>query len=65
MQDAMAALTNTLLTLQGNGDYEGTKILMDEKGVVPADLQSALDRLSKAGIPVDIVFEQGVAQLDL
>ena len=65
MQGAMAALTNTLLTLQGNGDYEGTKTLMDEKGVVPADLQSALDRLSKAGIPVDIVFEQGVAQLDL
>ncbi|MFK7885764.1 MAG: Zn-dependent hydrolase [Gammaproteobacteria bacterium] len=65
MQEAMAALTNTLLTLQGNGDYAGTKTLMDEKGIVPADLQNALDRLSKAGIPVDIVFEQGVDQLAL
>ncbi len=65
MQVAMAALTETLLTLQGNGDYEGTKKLMDEKGIVPADLQSALDRLASAGIPVDIVFEQGLAQLEL
>ena len=65
MQVAMAALTQTLLTLQGDGDYEGTKKLMDEKGIVPQDLQNALDRLSTAGIPVDIVFEQGVAQLGL
>ena len=65
MQSAMAALTETLLTLQGDGDYEGTKALMDDKGVVPDDLQDALNRLATAGIPVDIVFEQGVEQLDL
>lgn len=65
MQDAMAALTETLLTLQGNGDYVGTYQLMKDKGVVPDDLQSSLDRLADAGIPVDIVFEQGVEQLDL
>ena len=65
MQLAMDALTETLLTLQGNGDYEGTKKLMDEKGIVPKDLQNALDRLASAGIPVDIVFEQGREQLAL
>ncbi|MFK8014521.1 MAG: Zn-dependent hydrolase [Gammaproteobacteria bacterium] len=65
MQAAMAALTETLLTLQGNGDYAGTRTLMNEKGIVPQDLQDALDRLASAGIPVDIVFEQGRAQLAL
>ncbi|MEO1575354.1 MAG: Zn-dependent hydrolase, partial [Pseudomonadota bacterium] len=65
MQDAMAALTETLLTLQGNGDYVGTYQLMKDKGIVPDDLQNSLDRLAEAGIPVDIVFEQGVEQLDL
>jgi hypothetical protein len=65
MQAAMTGLSRLLLTLQGNGDYAGTLALMDEKGVVAADLQASLDRLAEAGIPVDIVFEQGVQRLGL
>ena len=65
MQTAMAGLSNLLLTLQGNGDYEGTLALMEEKGVVAADLQASLDRLAAAGIPVDIVFDQGLHRLEL
>jgi hypothetical protein len=38
---------------------------MDEMGVIGPQLQSDLDRLSAAGIPVDIVFEQGVNVLGL
>ena len=34
--------------------------LLSEKGVVPASLQADLDRLAELGIPVDVVFEQGV-----
>jgi hypothetical protein len=65
MQEAMSALSNLLLTLQGNGDYEGAKTLTEEKGVIGARLQADLDRLTNANIPVDIVFIQGPAQLGL
>jgi hypothetical protein len=65
--DRMRAATNKMsakiLRLQGDGDYEGVKKWMDDMGDIGATLQNDLDRLSKAGIPVDIVFEQGVDQL--
>jgi hypothetical protein len=65
MQEAMADLSRLLLTIQGNGDYEAATRLMEEKGVVGPDLQADLDRLTSASIPVDIVFNQGVAELGL
>ena len=65
MQEAMAALSRLLLTLQGNGDYEGASQLMKEKGTISAGLQADLDRLTDADIPVDIVFSQGVSELGL
>ncbi|MCX2481927.1 dipeptidyl-peptidase 3 family protein [Pedobacter sp. MR2016-24] len=57
---AMNGLSNVILTLQGNGDKAGVEKLQKEKAVISPALQSDLDRLSKKGIPVDIVFEQGV-----
>lgn len=65
MQSAMEDLSNLILTLQGDGDYEGVAQLVKEKGKIPADLQSDLDKLSKANIPVDVIFEQGVEALGL
>jgi len=65
MQEAMAALTELLLTLQGDGDYEGALELMNSKGVIGDQLQADLDRLTRANIPVDITFNQGVAELGL
>jgi hypothetical protein len=65
MQTAMTELTRLILKLQGDGDYDGAVQLMKEKGIVDADLQSDLDRLSNANIPVDVVFEQGVEVLGL
>lgn len=65
MQDAMAALSELLLTLQGNGDYDGARSLTNGKGVIGAQLQRDLDRLTSADIPVDIVFRQGVAEAGL
>jgi hypothetical protein len=64
-QAAMNALTEKILTLQGNGDYEGVGKLFDEMGVVGEKLQYDLDRVSDAGIPRDIVFEQGVDVLGI
>ncbi|MBL6445060.1 Zn-dependent hydrolase [Fulvivirga sp. 29W222] len=65
MQEAMNSLSEKILTLQGDGDYEGVKQLVDEKALIKPELQRDLDELSKQGIPVDIVFEQGVEVLGL
>ncbi len=65
MQEAMAELSKLLLTLQGNGDFAGATRLIEEKGIVSAELQADLDRLTAASIPVDVVFNQGLAELGL
>ncbi len=65
MQSAMTSLTQLILKLQGDGDYDGAVELMKEKGIVSSDLQADLNRLSKANIPVDVVFEQGIKVLGL
>lgn len=59
MKKAIAGLSSIILKLQGNGDREGVIALMEKDGSVGAALQADLDRLSKADIPVDVVFEQG------
>jgi len=62
---AMKDLSNVILKLQGNGDYDGVAKLVAESGVISKELESDLDRLSSASIPVDVVFEQGVEALGL
>ena len=47
------------------GDYEGALELTNTKGVIGEQLQADLDRLTRASIPVDITFNQGVAELGL
>lgn len=65
MAKASSALSEKILTLQGDGDYDGVDLLVKEKGVISPMLQNDLDRLSEKNIPVDIVFEQGVEVLGL
>jgi hypothetical protein len=65
METAITNLSRLLLTLQGDGDYEGAKALTTSKGIITQQLQADLDRLTNASIPVDIVFQQGVAELGL
>jgi hypothetical protein len=65
MPGAMAALSELLLTLQGNGDHDSAAKLLATKGVISEELQADLDRLTRANIPVDIVFNMGVAELGL
>ncbi len=62
---AMEEMSNMILTLQGNGDYDGVAKLVDEKGLISAELQADLDRLSDANIPVDVIYEQGTETLGL
>ena len=61
MGDAVAKLSQVILKLQGDGDYEGVKKLMNDMGNIGPALQADLDRLDKAGIPVEVVFEQGMS----
>lgn len=65
MRQAMNSLSALIIRLQGEGDLDGVQELMVEKGEVGADLQKDLDRLEAAGIPVDVVFDQGLRTLGL
>ena len=64
-EQAIADLGGTLLTLQGNGDYDVVATFVIEMGNVGAQLQADLDRLAAKSIPVDIVYEQGKEVLGL
>ncbi len=64
-REAIDALSNDILVLQGEGDYEGTGKLLNESGQIDSDLQESLDKLSEKNIPVDIVFKQGTGVLGL
>jgi hypothetical protein len=65
MKTASTELTQKILKLQGDGDYEGAKEWIETDGVVKAQLQADLDRVNEAGIPADIYFEQGPEMLGL
>jgi hypothetical protein len=65
MQEASRDLTALILQIQGEGDYDAAANLVKEKGVINADLQADLDRIDAAGIPVDIIFKQGISYMGL
>jgi len=63
MKEAVTASVQLILKLQGDGDYNNTKALIEKDGFIKPELQKDLDRINSAGIPVDIIFKQGVEQL--
>ena len=65
MKIAMKELSAKLLELQGEGDYKTAREFTDEKGFVGEILKADLERVNRAGIPTDIVFEQGAKVLGL
>lgn len=65
MREAMTGLSKLILTLQGDGDYDGVNKLVNESGMIKPQLAADLARLTEANIPVDIVFEQGKEVLGL
>ena len=62
---AIKSLSEVILTIQGDGDYQRAGELIAAQGVIGKTLQDDLDRLEDKKIPVDIVFEQGVEVLNL
>jgi hypothetical protein len=65
MRAATDSLSAKILRFQGDGDYAGVQAWMDSVGGIRPTLQGDLDRLAAAGIPVDIIFEQGTDVLGL
>jgi len=60
MEQAVSALSEKILRLQGDGDYEGAAEFVATMGVIGPVLGEELRRIASAGIPVDVVFEQGL-----
>lgn len=65
LQSAATELTQVLLKLQGEGDYEAASKFVSENAFVSPQLKADLERLNAEGIPVDIIFEQGAKALGL
>lgn len=65
IREAMNEWASTVLTFEGDGDYDGAVSFLEQNGVIGLDLQSELDLLKSRQIPVDIVYDQGVSVLGL
>jgi len=65
MTAAINSLSELILTLQGNGDYDGVAKLVAESGIIKVNLAEDLARIEAANIPVDITFKQGKKVLGL
>jgi hypothetical protein len=65
MRLVISDLAAELLRLQGNGISQDVKAVLNTRGVIGASLQMDLKRIESAGIPVDLVFEQGIKTLGL
>ncbi len=65
MKEASTLLTQKILKIQGDGDYEAAKKWIETDGVIKPRLKADLQRLNDAGIPSDIYFEQGPEVLGL
>ena len=59
MKAAVEMLAGEILMSQGHGDYDEVKQWLDVMSVIRPELQADLDRVSKAGIPVDIYYNMG------
>lgn len=65
VEAAVDALSEKILTLQGNGDYEAVDAFVKKYAVRTPQLDASLEKLSQQNIPVDIIFNQGVEVLGL
>ncbi|MFO7827156.1 MAG: Zn-dependent hydrolase [Bacteroidales bacterium] len=65
MKSAMNELTEKILIIQGDGDFEQAKAWVEADGKIKEELQKDLDKINEAGIPRDIIFKQGKEMLGL
>ena len=65
MQKAISALSEQILIIQGNGDYQAATKMLARYGYISPELEADLKRINSRKIPVDIIFEQGPKALGL
>ncbi len=65
IEKAMNALSERILVLQGDGNYDQVNEFVAKYANIPPDLQKDLDKLSEEKIPVDVKFIQGTEVLGL
>ncbi len=65
MKEVVEELVETVIIIQGDGNYEAARQIANTMGTMSDTLQKDIDRVSAQDIPVDIVFRQGLNYLDL
>ncbi len=65
METAIRNLSQEILRLQAEGDYEGVKKFIQKYTVMSDLLKQDLERLEENKIPVDVIFKQGKDVLGL
>jgi hypothetical protein len=65
IEKAMNSLSERILVLQGDGNYDNVDAFVTKYANIPQDLQKDLDKLSDKKIPVDVQFIQGLEVLGL
>jgi len=65
MKEAINSLSDLIITIQGDGDYDRASAMLKQYGVMDEGLKAALKKIEDKDIPVDIVFEQGTEILGL
>ncbi len=65
IEKAMNSLSEKILVLQGDGNYDDVNAFVSKYANIPADLQKDLDKLTDKKIPVDVQFIQGREVLGL
>jgi hypothetical protein len=65
MKKVISNLAAELLTLQGDGNKAGVANMLNTRAVISEVLKIDLTGIEKAGIPVDLIFEQGPDVLGL
>lgn len=65
MKEAIRSLSNQIITIQGDGDYDKAGELISRYAVMDETLKAALKKVEDKDIPVDVVFEQGTEVLGI
>ncbi|MFC2151229.1 Zn-dependent hydrolase [Bacteroidota bacterium] len=64
MKEAMLKFSEEILVIQGDGNYDAAKMLIDEKGFIRDELLNDLYKIQKERIPKDVVFIQGLKETE-
>ena len=65
MKSAVEGTLAKLMVIQGDGNYQAAKEIVEKYGEMPESLKKEIDRINNTDIPVDVYFKQGLEHLGL